>query len=188
MPRYVVLGNWTEQGVRNVKETPQRTDSGGEIAEKHGLKLEQAYWTARFVGLPGKPLLLPVILCYLFEERVVDLVAANFPQRLALGEDHTVVLAAGNTVIRVAGLTRTVDHAAHDSDREVILEVLEPLFDLRRHPDNIESERARATRTGYDIRTPVPEVESREDVVGHRYLLNRVLGERDADSVPDPVG
>ena len=45
MPRYVVLVNWTEQGVRNVKETLQRTDSGGELAEKHGLKLEQAYWT-----------------------------------------------------------------------------------------------------------------------------------------------
>ena len=45
MPRYVVLVNWTDQGVRNVKQTLQRTDSGGELAEKHGLKLEQAYWT-----------------------------------------------------------------------------------------------------------------------------------------------
>jgi len=45
MPRYVVLVSWTEQGVRNVKETIERTDHGGDIAEKHGLKLEQAYWT-----------------------------------------------------------------------------------------------------------------------------------------------
>jgi uncharacterized protein with GYD domain len=45
MPRYVVLVNWTDQGVRNVKQTIKRTDSGGEIAQKHGLKLEQAYWT-----------------------------------------------------------------------------------------------------------------------------------------------
>jgi uncharacterized protein with GYD domain len=43
MPRYVVRVNWTEQGIRNVKQTLERTDSGGEIAEKHGLKLEQAY-------------------------------------------------------------------------------------------------------------------------------------------------
>jgi uncharacterized protein with GYD domain len=43
MPRYVVQGNWTEQGVRNVKVTLQPTDSGGELADKHGLKLEQAY-------------------------------------------------------------------------------------------------------------------------------------------------
>ena len=45
MPRYVVLVNWTEQGIRNVKQTLERTDSGGETAEKHGLTLEQAYWT-----------------------------------------------------------------------------------------------------------------------------------------------
>ena len=46
MPRYVVLVNWTDQGIRNVKQTIERTDHGGDIAEKHGLKLEQAYWTA----------------------------------------------------------------------------------------------------------------------------------------------
>ena len=45
MPRYVVLVNWTDQGIRNVKHTAERTDHGGEIAEKHGLTLEQAYWT-----------------------------------------------------------------------------------------------------------------------------------------------
>ena len=45
MPRYVVLVNWTDQGIRNVKQTIARTDHGGDIAEKHGLKLEQAYWT-----------------------------------------------------------------------------------------------------------------------------------------------
>ena len=45
MPRYVVLVSWTEQGVRNVKQTIERTDHGGDIAEKHRLKLEQAYWT-----------------------------------------------------------------------------------------------------------------------------------------------
>jgi uncharacterized protein with GYD domain len=33
------------QGIRNVRETIERTDHGGEIAQKHGLKLEQAYWT-----------------------------------------------------------------------------------------------------------------------------------------------
>ena len=45
MPTYVVLVNYTEQGIRNVRETITRTDHGGEIAQKHGLKLEQAYWT-----------------------------------------------------------------------------------------------------------------------------------------------
>jgi uncharacterized protein with GYD domain len=45
MPTYVVLVNWTEQGVRNVQQTVGRTDHGGEIAEKHGLELKEAYWT-----------------------------------------------------------------------------------------------------------------------------------------------
>ena len=37
IPRYVVLVNWTGQGIKNVKQTIERTDPGGEIAEKHGL-------------------------------------------------------------------------------------------------------------------------------------------------------
>jgi hypothetical protein len=45
MPCYVVLVNWTNQGIRNVKHTIERTDSGGDIAKKHRLKLKQAYWT-----------------------------------------------------------------------------------------------------------------------------------------------
>ena len=45
MPRYVVLANWTDQGMRNVKHTTERMDHGGELAEKHGVELERAYWT-----------------------------------------------------------------------------------------------------------------------------------------------
>ena len=45
MPTYVVLVSFTDQGIRNVEQTIERTDHGGEIAQKHGLKLEQAYWT-----------------------------------------------------------------------------------------------------------------------------------------------
>jgi uncharacterized protein with GYD domain len=45
MPTYVVLVNWTDQGIRNVRQTIERTDSGADLAQKHGLKFEQAYWT-----------------------------------------------------------------------------------------------------------------------------------------------
>jgi uncharacterized protein with GYD domain len=31
MPRYVILVNWTDQGIRNVKQTIDRTDHGGDI-------------------------------------------------------------------------------------------------------------------------------------------------------------
>ena len=45
MPTYVCLVNYTDQGIKNVKETVTRTDRGADIAHKHGVKLEQAYWT-----------------------------------------------------------------------------------------------------------------------------------------------
>jgi len=45
MPTYVVLVNWTDQGIRSVKETIERTDTGAEIAKKHGMEFKQAYWT-----------------------------------------------------------------------------------------------------------------------------------------------
>jgi uncharacterized protein with GYD domain len=36
MPHYVLLVNWTEQGIRNVKGTVERTDDVAKLAEKHG--------------------------------------------------------------------------------------------------------------------------------------------------------
>jgi uncharacterized protein with GYD domain len=44
MPTYVSLLNWTDQGVRNVKDTLQRADIAAELAQKHGGSL-QLYWT-----------------------------------------------------------------------------------------------------------------------------------------------
>ena len=44
MPTYVSLLNWTDQGIRNVKETLQRADSASELTQKHGGSL-QVYWT-----------------------------------------------------------------------------------------------------------------------------------------------
>ena len=45
MPTYVSLINWTDQGIRNVKDTLDRTDRVIELAERHGARLEQIYWT-----------------------------------------------------------------------------------------------------------------------------------------------
>jgi uncharacterized protein with GYD domain len=44
MPTYVSLINWTDQGIKNVKETLQRADNAGQLAQKHGGSL-QVYWT-----------------------------------------------------------------------------------------------------------------------------------------------
>ena len=45
MPTYVSLFNWTDQGIRNVRDTVQRYDRSQELQDKHGVRLEQVYWT-----------------------------------------------------------------------------------------------------------------------------------------------
>ncbi len=45
MPTYVCLVNFTDEGIKNVRNTVARTDRGADIAQKHGVKVEQAYWT-----------------------------------------------------------------------------------------------------------------------------------------------
>jgi uncharacterized protein with GYD domain len=45
MPNYVVLMNWTDQGIRTVGETVQRRDQADALADKHGARIEQVYWT-----------------------------------------------------------------------------------------------------------------------------------------------
>jgi uncharacterized protein with GYD domain len=45
MPTYVSLVNWTDQGIRNIRDTLDRADRSAEVAEKHGASLQQIYWT-----------------------------------------------------------------------------------------------------------------------------------------------
>jgi uncharacterized protein with GYD domain len=45
MPTYVSLINWTEQGVRTVKDTVNRRGQAEALAEKHGVRFGQVYWT-----------------------------------------------------------------------------------------------------------------------------------------------
>ena len=45
MPTYILLVNWTDQGVKNVRETVERLDRGADVAEKYGVRLRQTYWT-----------------------------------------------------------------------------------------------------------------------------------------------
>jgi uncharacterized protein with GYD domain len=39
MPRYIQLANWTDQGIRNVKESPSRIRKGIQALEQMGGKL-----------------------------------------------------------------------------------------------------------------------------------------------------
>ncbi len=47
MPTYVLLVNWTDQGIRNVRETVQRADRGvlEQLKQKYGTQVERIYWT-----------------------------------------------------------------------------------------------------------------------------------------------
>jgi uncharacterized protein with GYD domain len=45
MPTYVSLFNWTDQGIRNVRDTVQRYERSQELQDKHGVSLEEIYWT-----------------------------------------------------------------------------------------------------------------------------------------------
>ena len=45
MATFVSLVNWTDQGIRNVKDTIQRYERSEALANKHGVSNEQIYWT-----------------------------------------------------------------------------------------------------------------------------------------------
>jgi uncharacterized protein with GYD domain len=45
MPTYIILGHFTDQGMRNVKDTPKRANALKEAAKKYGATVKNVYWT-----------------------------------------------------------------------------------------------------------------------------------------------
>jgi len=45
MAKYISLVNWTDQGIRNVKETVNRADAARKAFESAGGKIIDIYWT-----------------------------------------------------------------------------------------------------------------------------------------------
>jgi uncharacterized protein with GYD domain len=45
MPTYIVLGSFTEQGLRNIKDSPKRAKAVSDMAKKAGASLKDTYWT-----------------------------------------------------------------------------------------------------------------------------------------------
>lgn len=45
MPKYVLLVDWTEQGVEAVDQTVDRLEEGSKLAETFGCRLEHVWWT-----------------------------------------------------------------------------------------------------------------------------------------------
>lgn len=45
MPRYISLLNWTDQGIRNIKDTINRAQAGRQAFQAGGGQLLEVYWT-----------------------------------------------------------------------------------------------------------------------------------------------
>jgi uncharacterized protein with GYD domain len=45
MATYILLANYTEQGLKGIKDTVKRTDQVRELAKKAGISMQQSYWT-----------------------------------------------------------------------------------------------------------------------------------------------
>ena len=45
MATYILLGHFTEQGIRNVKDTTKRAETVKELGKKAGVTVKELYWT-----------------------------------------------------------------------------------------------------------------------------------------------
>jgi uncharacterized protein with GYD domain len=45
MPKFMCLLNWTEQGIRSIKEAPKRAKAAQELAKKVGVEIKEVYLT-----------------------------------------------------------------------------------------------------------------------------------------------
>ena len=46
MPTFMVSMNWTEQGIKGIKDAPKRIQAGRELAKKVGVEIKHLYLTA----------------------------------------------------------------------------------------------------------------------------------------------
>ena len=46
MALFIVTINWTEQGIRNVKDAPKRRNAARDLAKKCGVEIKQLYLTS----------------------------------------------------------------------------------------------------------------------------------------------
>ena len=45
MGTFITLGNFTDQGIQNIKDSPQRAQAFKDAAEKVGVTVKDIYWT-----------------------------------------------------------------------------------------------------------------------------------------------
>jgi len=45
MAKYITLLNWTDQGIKSIKDAPKRVDAARALAKKHGCEMQDFYLT-----------------------------------------------------------------------------------------------------------------------------------------------
>ena len=45
MPTYIMLSNWTDQGIRHVKDSPDRLEAARQLCRQHGAEITAFYMT-----------------------------------------------------------------------------------------------------------------------------------------------
>lgn len=45
MPTYIMLANWTDQGIRKVNDSPERLDAARQLCRQHGAEITAFYMT-----------------------------------------------------------------------------------------------------------------------------------------------
>jgi len=68
LPIFVVLGNWTEQGIRNVQDAPKRIKETHNMVEKSGGKMQLFYTLGKFdftmiVEVPNDDAIMAILMC-----------------------------------------------------------------------------------------------------------------------------
>lgn len=68
LPSFVVLGNWTDQGIRNVQAAPERIKATHNMVEKSGGKMQLYYTLGKYdfimiIEAPNGEAIMAVLLC-----------------------------------------------------------------------------------------------------------------------------
>jgi len=53
MPTYAILFSWTEQGIKNYKDSPSRVDAATQAMAEAGVRIRDIYWTLGPYDLVG---------------------------------------------------------------------------------------------------------------------------------------
>jgi len=68
LPSFVVLGNWTEQGIRSVQDAPKRVKDTHSMVEKAGGRMQLFYTLGKYdfvsiIEVPSDDDMMAILLC-----------------------------------------------------------------------------------------------------------------------------